>query len=211
MILRIFFGYYCVLGKSTLLRIFFFIFCLLTAITYQLVLVKYWDLVGKYYSLYIYNTIEYIANFILSFIFKGTFMRKTCQMLTNSGDILNNKSIKVSWVIATYFIAMYLCRLWSFISLTSVPTLSLPYWINIVLITALYLDFYTKTLCFDVLYQRMKLLKSKFECNFCTVNLICEEGRNYKINHMKKCLTAYSILLDYVQDLDYEIILWVSL
>ena len=209
MVLRNILGYYSAFGKSKLLRI-SFIFCSTIGILKLFLLVKYWGIVSANNSMYMLNTFEYIISLLTSLIFQGKFMRKTFKFLTISGKLLNSKSIKVSWMIAVLFTTMYLCRIWSFISLTHLAPFSPPYCTNIVLIMALYLDFYTKVLFFDALYQRMTLLQNKFQCDFCTVNLIGAERSNYKTNHIKKCLKVYNILLCYVEKLDYEILIWVS-
>ncbi|XP_034835221.2 uncharacterized protein [Maniola hyperantus] len=54
----------------------------------------------------------------------------------------------------------------------------------------------------------MKLIRKTIEAKYITVNIIGVKRLRYKINNIKKCLDVYDCLMNYIENMDPELEIW---
>lgn len=205
--LRMIFGHYFYFGKSKFMELFSCLLCF-SFIALNIIIYIQSSNENIYKQVSFYVMCRFFAESVNSLIFKGNYMERMFSFLTRTGDILDVKTVSVSGNLYIIILITFSFRFYTYAKynhlIADVQTI-----LYITVLLSTYLNYNTKIVVFDVLYQRMKLLRMKFERKFVSVNIIGVERCRYKINDIRNCLAVYSILLECIEDIDWEIEVWV--
>lgn len=210
---RLYFGHYHYPEYSKITNNIFRLYCLIyTASAFFLYFYIYpspLDFVYTHIS-YTYTMVEALFDNLLSLILRGKYLKILYDFIIKTQNMLNVKGFGISRGIYLY---LFLCSsIRVYIVLTYSPFLlaDVRTWITAFAFISLCVNYVSKIIVFDVIYHRLKLIRTKFEFKYVCINMIGKERVKHRIDNIKTCQSVYQEIIYFVKNMDIEIQAWVN-
>lgn len=208
---RLYFGHYHYPDYSNFVNNIFRLFCIVYTIgiffTYFYIYPGPLDFANNH--TYTYTIIEAILDNLLSLCLRGIYLKKLYALISKLQKMLRLRGIGVSRDI---YVSLFLCSsLRVYIVLNYSPFLitDARTWIAGFAFVSLCINYVSKIVVFDIVYQYMRVIRIQFEFKHMYINIIGQERVRYRIENIKTCLSVYNELVYFMKNMDVEVQAWV--
>lgn len=210
--IRLYFGHYHFPEYSKFTNIFFNIYSLVYSVSIFFIYFCYYPrpLDFIYKITYTYTMVEVICNNLLSFVSRGKYLKKLYILIENVNTKLNLKKNRVTISIYVFIFVCVTFRIYITVRYSPFSLKDFRTWTTTFTFIGLCVNYVSKILVFDIIYNLMKAVRIRFESRFMNVNVIGQTRVRYKIENIKKCLSAYVELHNFIKNIDFEIKTWVK-
>lgn len=206
MFIRLLFGHYFRLGNSKIVNVLlqFYCFSLICAVSVFFFNSK---TIGDLSRI---NYFDFVLNTVMSLVFQGNYMNKVFALVTITRNVLHENSIKVSFKMYIGLFCFMLIRFATCLKTTSLTHDTFSFYAYSLMLVSSLFCYASRILVFDVLFHRMRLIRKTVESKHLNVNVIGVKRLRHKIDNIKKCLEVYDYIMQYIENMDPELEIWVS-